>query len=119
MKILNFMIIILVVSIFNGCAVSNKVYIDKQNDKQIKILDNFEDEDLSSFDEEMEIEDICDPFNGYNRVMTDVNDNLYIYVLKPVSTGFKTVVHKEVRKSIQMFFHNILFPIRFVNNTPR
>jgi phospholipid-binding lipoprotein MlaA len=45
-----------------------------------------------------------------------VNDNLYYYVLKPVATGYKTVMPTPARKGIRNFFHNLMFPIRFVNN---
>ena len=33
-----------------------------------------------------------DPFEGYNRAMTTFNDNVDKAILKPVATGYQTVV---------------------------
>jgi phospholipid-binding lipoprotein MlaA len=52
----------------------------------------------------------------FNYAMYVVNDHLYFYVLKPVATGYKTVMPPPARKGIRNFFHNLMFPIRFVNN---
>jgi phospholipid-binding lipoprotein MlaA len=59
---------------------------------------------------------VADPFFYFNYAMYVVNDNLYYYVLKPVATGYKTVMPTPARKGIRNFFHNLMFPIRFVNN---
>lgn len=74
-----------------------------------------QEESLDSFAEEMEVQEVYDPFASYNRMMTRFNDGAYEYVLKPVATGYKSVVHFEIRNSIENFFDNIYFPIRFVN----
>lgn len=73
------------------------------------------DDELASFAEEMEVQEIYDPLSGYNRVMTNFNDTAYEYVLKPVATGYKNVLHIEIRNSIGNFFENIHFPVRFAN----
>ncbi|PIF04766.1 MAG: ABC transporter [Arcobacter sp.] len=75
-----------------------------------------EDEFLDEFEEEMKIETKSDPLSGYNRVMTSFNDGLYEYVLSPIANGYRYVVHKEIRSSVGNFFHNILYPMRFINN---
>lgn len=82
------------------------------------ITDNWEDED---FDLEGEFEDVSesevfDPLSGYNRLMTKVNDKLYFWVLKPVAKGYGKVVPETARRSVNRFFNNLLFPVRFVNN---
>lgn len=59
---------------------------------------------------------VADPLYYFNYAMYVVNDNLYYYVLKPIATGYKTVMPTPARKGIRNFFHNLLFPIRFVNN---
>ncbi|MFA7355233.1 MAG: VacJ family lipoprotein [Sulfurimonadaceae bacterium] len=82
---------------------------EKQNSKY--------DDELEGFGDEFEVEELCDPFNGYNRAMTIFNDRLYEYVLKPVAKGYKYVLHVEARESIRNFFNNLYFPMRFVNNT--
>jgi len=98
--------------IFNGCT-SKELKIDKKADISV---DMEEEAFLDEFEEKMEVEEIYDPLSGYNRAMTDINDMLYVNILKPVATGYRYVVHKEIRKSVSNFFHNITYPIRFVNN---
>jgi phospholipid-binding lipoprotein MlaA len=62
------------------------------------------------------VDPVADPLFYFNYAMYVVNDNLYYYVLKPVATGYKTVMPPPARKGIRNFFHNLMFPIRFVNN---
>ena len=72
--------------------------------------DGFEDE-FESADEE-----IFDPLSGYNTVMTEFNDGFYVYVLDPVARGYEWVMPDLAQRGVKNFFHNLLFPIRFVNN---
>ena len=102
-----------------GCSTKineNKPTIEMDIKQQKPIKMNEEDAFLDEFEEEMNVEKISDPFAGYNRVMTSFNDGLYEYVLSPTAKGYRFVVHKEIRTSVDNFFHNILFPVRFVNN---
>jgi phospholipid-binding lipoprotein MlaA len=69
-------------------------------------------EDEFSYSEEI----VDDPLEPYNRVITSFNDSLYFIVLNPTATGYSAVVPEGSRIGIRNFFHNILFPIRFVNN---
>ncbi|MGK5091681.1 VacJ family lipoprotein [Deltaproteobacteria bacterium TL4] len=82
--------------------------------------EGFNDFSAGSFDDEFatppEAEKV-DPLSGYNRFMTQVNDKIYVWVLDPVSRGYGYVVPEGVRQSIVRFFKNLLFPVRFVNNT--
>ncbi len=78
--------------------------------------EEFDDEFLQEFEDEMEVEEIYDPFNSYNRMMTRFNDGLFEYVLIPVAKGYKLVVHQEIRESVDNFFHNLYYPSRVVNN---
>ena len=100
---------------FSGCA-SKK--LEEPNIKQnIETTEKDQDEDfLDEFNDELEIEEIYDPFSKYNTIMTNFNDNLYIYFLEPIAKGYKYTLNKKIRKSVKNFFHNILFPVRFVNN---
>ena len=81
------------------------------------------DEEEEGFDDEFEDEfgaaekEVFDPLSGYNRVMTDFNDNLYVWVLDPVARGYQWVLPYAARRGVKNFFHNLLFPLRFVNNT--
>ena len=80
------------------------------------------DEEEEGFDDEFEDEfgaaekEVFDPLSGYNRVMTDFNDSLYVWVLDPVARGYRWVLPYVARRGVKNFFHNLLFPLRFVNN---
>ncbi len=77
-----------------------------------------EDEDLDEFEAEFEEakQEVSDPFEGYNRAMTTFNDALITWVLEPVGKGYAYVVPEAPRRGVRHFFHNLLYPIRFVNN---
>ena len=80
------------------------------------------DEEEEGFDDEFEDEfgaaekEVFAPLSGYNRVMTDFNDSLYVWVLDPVARGYRWVLPYAARRGVKNFFHNLLFPLRFVNN---
>ena len=94
-----------------GCASK------KLQESSVEVTYTDEDEELlDEFEDELEVEEIYDPLNGYNRVMTSINDSIYVNVLNPVAKGYKSVVHVEIRQSVKNFFHNIGYPIRFINN---
>ena len=82
----------------------------------------YTDEEEEGFDVEFEDEfgaaekEVFDPLSGYNRVMTDFNDSLYVWVLDPVARGYRWVLPYAARRGVKNFFHNLLFPLRFVNN---
>lgn len=117
MKRLNFVTLLLLISIFNGCAENKLKIADNSSNNSVKIDQTVNDDEfLDEFEEEMEIKEVYDPLFQYNKFMTSVNDNLYVYILRPVSNGYKAVVHIEIRNSVNNFFHNILYPIRLVNN---
>jgi phospholipid-binding lipoprotein MlaA len=79
-------------------------------------------DDEDGFDDEFENEfaaseqEIFDPLSGYNRVMTGFNDSFYIFVLDPVARGYRWFLPGMARRGVKNFFHNLLFPLRFVNN---
>jgi len=73
-----------------------------------------EDEDAEPV--ESSPETVPDPLEPINRAFFEFNDRLYFWVLKPVATGYKTVVPEEVRVCIRNFFTNLAFPVRFANN---
>lgn len=119
MRVFKFIVLIFLISTILGCSSKNVETnsITKQNiGKTISNNDDEDDELLDEFEDEMEVKKIYDPLSGYNRAMTNFNDGLYTYVLRPVSNGYKKVVHKEIRSSVKKFFHNIMYPLRLVNN---
>jgi phospholipid-binding lipoprotein MlaA len=60
--------------------------------------------------------DIADPLEPFNRAMYHFNDKLYFWVLKPVAQGYGKVVPEGARVSVDNFFSNLRFPIRFINS---
>jgi len=66
-------------------------------------------------DEAEEIDSIYDPLEPMNRAFFQFNDKLYFWVLKPVATGYKTVLPQFARVCIRNFFSNLVMPIRAVS----
>jgi len=58
---------------------------------------------------------IADPLEPVNRAFFRFNDKLYFWVLKPVATGYKTVIPEDGRIGIRNFFSNVGTPVRLVN----
>lgn len=79
--------------------------------------------DVTEFDEmekggegaKAEKPEIADPLEPFNRAMYHFNDKLYFWFLKPVAQGYGKVVPEKARVSVDNFFTNLAFPIRFVN----
>jgi phospholipid-binding lipoprotein MlaA len=61
-------------------------------------------------------EDTRDPFEGFNRGVYRVNDELDRYVARPVATGYRKVVPGEIRDRVRNFFGNIGDVFIGVNN---
>lgn len=96
---------------FTACSSkTNPTPLAKESSLSQSIDDEFEDE---FEDEETEL---FDPLEGYNRWMTSVNDDIYIYMFNPLSKGYAAVVPKPARVGVSNVFHNLKFPIRFSNN---
>ncbi len=90
-----------------------------QNQSESETDEEFDGEEFDDgFEEEFESaeEEIFDPLSGYNSVMTEFNDGFYIYVIDPVARGYEWVMPDLAQRGVKNFFHNLLFPIRFVNN---
>ena len=58
---------------------------------------------------------IADPLEPYNRVMFQINDKLYFWLLKPMAQGYNFVVAEDFRTCIANFFSNLITPLRLVN----
>lgn len=94
-------------------------YVNKQiNTTKQKIIENndFNDDFDSEFTEGRESFVKSDPLSGYNRLMTNFNDFVYVNILIPTATMYGDALPSAARKSISNAFNNLTFPIRFVNN---
>ena len=104
---------------------SNPVYAQEKSPETTQLQseteteEDLEDEEFDDgFEDEFESaeKEIFDPLSGYNTVMTQFNDGFYVYVLDPVARGYEWVMPDLAQRGVKNFFHNLLFPIRFVNN---
>lgn len=73
-------------------------------------------DEYDEYDDDEEMVTVADPLEPFNREMYIFNDVLYFLVLKPTARGYKAVVPWEFRTGIKNVFHNIRFPVRFVNS---
>ena len=106
-------------SMFQGC--STKIESMKPSYTEINTTKNTDTDEIETDDFADEYEDenkteIIDPLSGYNEMMTNFNDSLFVYVVNPISNTYAKVFPHMVRLGISNFLHNIQFPIRFTNN---
>lgn len=97
----------------SGCGVSQK----SPSNHVMQASENGVDEDFDLFEEELaeQAVEIADPLEGLNRLMFNINDVLYFWVLKPCAEVYKAILPKASRISVHNFFHNLTTPVRYVN----
>ncbi len=61
--------------------------------------------------------DVSDPLEKLNRGTFWVNDQLYTFILRPISKGYTLIIPRPVRKGIDNVFENVKYPVRVVNCT--
>lgn len=78
---------------------------------------DFEDDFDQEFADQGETDGIliADPLEGFNRGMFYLNDKLYMNLMKPVVRGYRSVVPRPARTSVNNFFTNLATPIRIGN----
>ncbi len=74
------------------------------------------DEVLDDYEDSGKIQPVSDPLYYFNYAMYSFNDILYVVVLNPVASVYEALTPPMFRKGVKNFFHNLLFPVRFVNN---
>ena len=52
-------------------------------------------------------ESVKDPYEGFNRAMFTFNDKLDKYFMKPIATGYNTIMPKPLNQGVHNFFLNI------------
>ena len=81
--------------------------------------DEYLDDDLDFLEDEEEqniqVVQVADPIEPFNRAMFVVNDKLYFYCLKPLGQGYKAITPSCFRVGVKNFFQNVETPIRLVN----
>jgi phospholipid-binding lipoprotein MlaA len=75
------------------------------------------DEEFDFLEDELteKMVEIDDPLEPWNRLMFNINDGLYFWVVKPVAEVYTNVAPEPVRIGINNFFQNLTTPVRFVN----
>jgi phospholipid-binding lipoprotein MlaA len=87
-----------------------------QNTQAIPDDDELEEALFEDYEDAIVPEPVADPLYYFNYAMYSFNDFLYFAAIKPIARGYRAVTPMPVRKGVNNFFHNLLFPIRFVNN---
>lgn len=80
---------------------------DAENDLMSELGADYADQDAEA---------VADPLEPLNRVMFQVNDRLYLWVLDPVARGYAATVPEPWRESFDQAFYNVAMPVRLVNN---
>ncbi|MCP4023397.1 MAG: VacJ family lipoprotein [Desulfobacteraceae bacterium] len=96
----------------SGCKAGEEKAPEATVDDEDELSDDFFDE----YDKAGEKQTIADPLYYFNYAMYQVNDKIYYFLLKPVARGYRFITPEELRMCVRNFFHNLLFPVRFVNN---
>lgn len=60
-----------------------------------------------------------DPYEGYNRMMFNINDHLDRYIMTPVARGYRKVTPSPVRTGVNNFFNNLRDVVSFGSNLLR
>jgi phospholipid-binding lipoprotein MlaA len=59
--------------------------------------------------------EVYDPLEPMNRLFFDINDDLYVWVVKPLTRGYSRILPLELRESLGNFFLNLGFPVNLLN----
>ncbi|HHT9128191.1 MAG TPA: MlaA family lipoprotein, partial [Candidatus Wujingus californicus] len=117
-----FFVLLITVCFFKATVYAESAPVPEPQAKEIAVeekgaadLNVPESESQEPLNVELEVNFINDPLQPYNRSIFVFNDKMYYYFMKPVSNGYKTVVHEKARLSIRNFLSNIRMPVRFVN----
>ena len=78
--------------------------------------DSIDNEMLDDYQDSGKIQPVSDPLYYFNYAMYTFNDVLYFAVLQPISSSYKVLTPPMFRKGVKNFFHNLVFPVRLVNN---
>ena len=111
MKKVAFVFIVL----FSGCATKNEI-IDENLTKPAEIRHTNSDNSSKISHPNLKNSSDFDPLYGYNVTMTYINDAFYAYLFLPLAAGYDYVMPDPIQGAFSDFFHNLLYPVRLVNN---
>jgi phospholipid-binding lipoprotein MlaA len=91
---------------------ANDEYSDEYSDEYLDDdMDFLEDEE----EDGIQVVQVADPLEPFNRAMFVVNDKLYFWCLKPLAQGYKAITPTGFRVGVDNFFTNAKYPVRMVN----
>lgn len=99
-----------------GSSQDSRLPMDGIVVQEKKTADQAFDDELDNYDDDTDIQSIPDPLEKWNRFWFGFNDILYLYIAKPAYDAWAFITPDGVRQGISNFWHNLLFPVRFVNN---
>lgn len=71
--------------------------------------------DDSFYEDTPEHETVPDPFEHFNRIMFEVNDVTYTWVMEPVASVYSRTLPEDIRQVADNFCYNLQEPVRFIN----
>jgi len=110
--------ILILALITAGCAVSQKDPVSNPGPAaSANHSQSPSDDDFDLLQEELaeEAAQVEDPLEPFNRLMFNVNDTLYFWVVKPVTSLYTNITPEPARIAVRNFFYNLTTPVRFVN----
>jgi phospholipid-binding lipoprotein MlaA len=102
--ILIFILLVLCLCTFPGSCLAESVTPSPSSDSPISVSASNE-----------AVTTVADPFEPINRAFFHFNDKLYFWALKPIATGYKTIIPEDGRIGVRNFFSNLTTPVRLAN----
>lgn len=103
-------------SLCSNNPINSTPFLLAQNTQAKPEEDSSDNEMLDDYQASGKIQPVSDPLYYFNYAMYSLNDILYVVVLNPLASSYKALTPPMFRKGVNNFFHNLLFPVRFVNN---
>ncbi|SHN54105.1 MlaA family lipoprotein [Desulfovibrio litoralis] len=112
LKNLSLTVLLIVITLLSACASKNNQpeLMDKDS-KPLRASPQLNESDESDIET-----GIPDPIYPWNRFWFEFNSYAVDYVVRPVYKTYDFITPDPVQTSVGNFFHNILFPVRFVNS---
>lgn len=73
-------------------------------------------DEIEAINGETAIDQVNDPWEGFNRAMFTVNDVLDTYILAPIATAYGFVFPDFAKQMLQRGFDNLSAPVRLAND---
>jgi phospholipid-binding lipoprotein MlaA len=108
-------IFIVTAGMISGCATSAKSAPSVNVTSNSTETSANSDFDLLEEEYAEQMVEVPDPLEPFNRVMFNVNDTLYFWIVKPGSEIYAGIVPEPARIGISNFFSNLTMPARLVN----